>query len=144
MELQPITYKEACEYIKKYHRHHKPPQGWKFGIGLNDGRKIIGVITVGRPVARRFDDGYTAEVTRCCTNGTKNACSKLYTAAWRACRAMGYKKLITYILRSESGTSLKASGYKFVGTVKGGSWNRKGRPRIDKHPTGQKKLWEIS
>lgn len=143
LELQPITFAEACEYIKRYHRHHQPPQGWKFGIAVNDGDEIVGVIMVGRPVARMLDNGWTAEVTRCCTNGHKNAASMLYGAAWRAARAMGYKRLITYTLAEELGISLKAAGYREVGKVKGGTWNRKGRPRIDKHPTGQKTLWEI-
>jgi len=144
LELQPITYKEACVFIEKHHRHHLPPQGWKFGIAVNDGEKIVGVITVGRPVARHYDDGWTLEVTRCCTDGTKNAASCLYGAAWRAVKAMGYKRLITYTLQSEPGTSLRAAGWKEIGRAGGGSWNRpnQGRLRIDKHPTAQKTLWE--
>ena len=143
LELQPITYKEACLFIEKYHRHHLPPQGWKFGIGLNDGVNVIGVVTIGRPVARNLDDGYTAEITRCCTDGTKNACSKLYSAAWRAARAMGYKRIITYILESENGASLRASNFREVYSVKGRSWTCKSRPRVDKHPIENKKLFEI-
>ena len=106
LELQPITYKEACEFITRHHRHHLPPQGWKFGIAVNDGEKVVGVITVGRPVARHLDNGYTLEVTRNCTDGTKNAASMLYGAAWRAAKALGYKRMITYILIEEEGTSL--------------------------------------
>lgn len=142
LELQPITYKEACDFIQKHHRHHLPPQGWKFGIAVNDGDKVVGVVTVGRPVARHFDDGWTLEVTRCCTDGTKNAASCLYGAACRAVKAMGYKRLITYTLQSEPGTSLKAAGWKKVWQTSGGSWDCKSRPRVDKHPTGQKTLWE--
>lgn len=142
LELQPITYKEACVFIEKHHRHHLPPQGWKFGIAVNNGEKIVGVVTVGRPVARHFDDGWTLEVTRCCTDGTKNAASCLYGAAWRAVKAMGYKRLITYTLQSEPGTSLKAAGWKKVRQTRGGSWNCKSRPRVDKHPTEPKILWE--
>ena len=142
LELQPITYAEACEFIRRHHRHHLPPQGWKFGIAVNDGEKIVGVITVGRPVARHLDDGWTLEVTRCCTDGTKNAASMLYAAAWRAARAMGYKRLITYTLAEEPGTSLRAAGWRVVGQAGGGTWNRRSRPRVDRHPTGQKTLWE--
>ena len=144
LQLQPITYPEACKFIKLHHRHHLPPQGWKFGIAVNDGNKVVGVITVGRPVARMLDDGWTLEVTRSCTDGTPNANSKLYSAAWRATRALGYKKLITYTLQSEPGTSLKAAGWKLVGEAGGGTWNRKRRPRVDTHPVGQKMLWEAS
>ena len=142
LNLQPITFPEASEFIRLYHRHHKPTQGWKFGIAVNDGENIVGVIVVGRPVARMIDDGYTAEVTRCCTNGHKNAASMLYAAAWRAARAMGYRRLITYTLTEEQGTSLKASGYREMYKTSGGTWNRNGRPRVDKHPLGQKTLWE--
>ncbi len=145
LELQPITYREACEFVRQHHRHHKPPQGWKFGIAVNDGQKVVGVIMVGRPVARFLDDGWTLEVTRCCTDGTKNAASKLYAAAWRAARALGYRRLITYTLIEEPGTSLRAAGWRIVGQTKGDTWNRPGcgRPRVDTHPTGAKRLWEI-
>lgn len=144
LELQPITYKEACAFIDQYHRHHLPPQGWKFGIAVNDGEKVVGVVTVGRPVARRLDNGWTLEVTRCCTDGSHNACSILYSAAWRATKAMGYKRLITYILDSEPGTALYASNWKLVGEAGGGNWNCKSRPRIDSSNQGKKKLFEIT
>jgi hypothetical protein len=142
MQLQPVTYDEACRFIRKHHRHHLPPQGWKFGIAVNDGHAVRAVVTVGRPVSRHLDDGYTAEVTRCCTDGMPNAASKLYAAAWRACRAMGYTRLITYTLASEEGTSLKAAGWRCLYKTQGGSWDTPSRPRVPKAPTGQKKLWE--
>ena len=142
---QPIDYEEACIFIKKYHRHHLPPQGWKFGIGVNNGSQVVGVITVGRPIARHLDDGLTVEVTRCCTDGTKNACSKLYGSAWQVTKALGYTKLITYTLKSESGASLLASNWKIVHQTKDNqSWNRNKRPRVDKHPLQEKLRWEIS
>lgn len=142
LHLQPITYSEACQFIDEHHRHHLPPQGWKFGIAVNDGIKVVGVITVGRPVARHLDDTWTLEVTRCCTDGTKNSASMLYGAAWRAAKALGYKRMITYTLDTESGTSLSAAGWKTLYTTAGGSWNCNSRPRVDKHPTNQKVLWE--
>lgn len=88
LETQPITFSEACKFVKQYYRHHFPPQGHKFSIAVADQEKVVGVIMVGRPVA--YDNGRTLEVTRCCTDGTRNAASKLYTAAWNAARAMGY------------------------------------------------------
>jgi len=142
LEVQPITFREAAAFIKKYHKHHKPPQGCKFAIAINDGHKIVGVITVGRPVARNLDNGWVAEVTRCCTNGTKNVASMLYAAAWRAARAIGYKRLISYTLSNERGISLVAAGWHIIGQTSGGSWNRPSRPRIDTHPIDQKTLWE--
>ena len=141
LTLQPISFKEAKLFIEEHHRHHKPPQGHKFSIAVNDGENVVGVITVGRPIARHFDDGWTAEVTRCCTDGTKNAASMLYGAAWRAARAMGYTRIVTYTLPTEPGTSLDAAGWKCLGKTRGhGYWTS--RPRIIKHPVGQKLLWE--
>ena len=142
LELQPVDYDEACAFILAHHRHHLPPQGWKFGIAVNDGEKIVGVVTVGRPVARNLDNGLTLEVTRNCTDGTKHAASMLYGAAWRAAKALGYKRLITYTLIEEAGTSVIAAGWKSVYETSGGSWDRENRKRIDTAPIGQKVLWE--
>ena len=143
LEIVPISFEEACEFIRQHHRHHKPPQGYKFCLAVADGDKIVGVAIVGRPVARHLDDGWTLEVTRTCTDGTKNANSMLYAAAWRAAKAMGYKRLITYTLPEESGTSLRAAGWRCIGEAGGGSWNRKSRPRVDKPPLQVKLRWEI-
>lgn len=143
LELQPVDFNEACEFIRQFHGHHLPPIGWKFGIAVNDGQRVCGVITVGRPVSRMLDNGYTIEATRCCTDGTPHVASKLYAAAWRAARAMGYKRLITYTLKEEAGISLIAAGYRVVYETKGGSWNVPSRPRVDKAPTGPKKLWDV-
>jgi hypothetical protein len=142
LELQPITYQEACTFIEQHHRHHLAPQGWKFGIAVNNGGGVVGVVTVGRPVSRVLDNDWTLEVTRCCTDGTKNAASMLYGAAWRASKAIGYKRLITYTLLGEPGTSLRAAGWRELYVTEGGTWNCASRARVDKHPTGQKRLWE--
>jgi hypothetical protein len=99
---------------------------------------------VGRPVSRERDDGWTLEVTRLCTIGTKNACSFLYGAAARATFAQGYARLGTYTLKREPGTSLLAAGWKLIAEVKGRSWNCPSRPRTDKHPTEDKLLWELA
>jgi hypothetical protein len=144
LELQPITRAEAFEFIRLHHRHHEPPVSWKFGVAVNDGERIVGVLTVGRPVARGLDDTWTAEVTRCCTDGTPHACSMLYAAAWRAARALGYKRLITYTLDTEPGTSLIAAGWKAVGQVQGRSWSCQSRPRVDTHPLQDKIRWEVT
>lgn len=144
LELQPITFPEAAAFIAAHHRHHLPPIGWKFGIAVNDGERVVGVVTVGRPVARRLDNGWTLEVTRCCTDGTKHAASMLYGAAWRAAKALGYKRLITFTLASESGTSLRAAGWRDLYTTPGRSWSVPSRPRVDTHPLGQKTLWEAT
>lgn len=146
LHLQPITFPEASAFIRIHHRHHAPSQGWKFGIAVNDGAKVVGVVTVGRPVARHLDNGLTLEVTRCCTDGTPHACSMLYGAAWRATKALGYQRLITYTLASEAGISLKAAGWRVLYVTKDrpGGWDMPGRPRVSTHPTTQKTLWEAA
>lgn len=144
LQLQPITFKEATQFVRLHHRHHAPSVGWKFGIAVNDGAKVVGVVTVGRPVARHLDNGLTLELTRCCTDGTKHAASMLYGAAWRATKALGYRRLITYTLISEAGTSLKAAGWTALYQTEGGSWDCPSRPRVDTHPLGQKTLWQAA
>lgn len=142
LDIVPVSLNEANEFVRQYHRHHKPVVGHKFSIGATDGEKIVGVCIVGRPVSRYLDDGMTLEVTRCATDGTRNACSILYAAAWRAARAMGYKKVITYILESENGASLKASGYKCIGKCGGLRWTGSRKPTVDLYPAQMKFRFE--
>lgn len=144
LTLYPIELAEANAFVNSHHRHHKPIVGHKFSIGAAAGDEIVGVVIVGRPVARMRDDGITLEVTRLATDGTRNACSFLYGAAARAAFALGYKRIGTYILASEPGTTLRAAGWRLIGEAGGGTWARKGRPRVDKHPTQGKLLWEAT
>ena len=141
MKIRPISFRDACAFINAHHRHHHQPQGHKFSLSLIHDDKVVGVVIVGRPVSRMRDDGLTAEVTRLCTDGTKNAASKLYAAARRVAGAMGYEHVITYILDTEPGTSLLVAGWIMDGFCGGGTWNRTSRNREDKHPVGKKKLW---
>ncbi len=145
IRLKPITFKQASAFIKDYHRHHSPARGWKYGVSVvNDEGDLVGVGIAGRPVSRILDDGTTLEVIRCCTTGTKNVASMLYGALWRAAKALGYRKMVTYILTSETGTSLKAAGWVEVADIRGKSWNSKQRRRVDKHPTGDKVRYEVA
>ncbi|HAS8353156.1 TPA: hypothetical protein I7721_18885 [Vibrio vulnificus] len=142
--LRPVSLREANEYISDNHRHHGRCQGYKFAIGLFNGAgNMVGVAVVGRPVSRVLDDGVSAEVTRLCTDGSRNACSKLYSAAWRAAKAMGYLRMFTYTLASETGVSLKASGWRKDTRVNGRSWDTPSRRRTDKHPTEDKQRWVV-
>jgi len=138
----PLTLREANAYVARHHRHHGPVRGCRFCVGAVEGEAIVGVAIVGRPVARRLDDGFTVEILRLTTDGTPNACSFLYGAARRASFALGYRRCVTYILNSESGTSLRAAGYRLRGETGGGSWSRKSRPRVDTHPLQAKLCWE--
>lgn len=108
MRFVPISFKQACDFLRKHHRHNKPPSGWKFGVGLMELNEMVGAATAGRPVARHYEDGVTLEINRTCTNGQKNANSKLYGAVWRTANTMGYVRCITYTQASESGTALVA------------------------------------
>lgn len=141
----PISFAEANAFVAQ---HHRPVAGCKFCVataysGTGEPR-IAGVALVGRPVARSLDDGFTLEVNRLCTDGHKNACSMLYAATWRAARALGYRKLITYTLPEEGGSSLRAAGWRLIGAAGGGTWHCPSRPRVDAHPTQQKLRWEAS
>ena len=145
LTVVPITFRDASDFVKEHHRHHRPPRGHKFSVAVADeAGDIRGVAMVGRPVARMSDDGITAEVIRVATDGCPNACSALYGAAWRAARGMGYRRLITYTLPEESGSSLRGAGWRLIGEAGGGSWSRKDRPREDKHPTQMKLKWEAA
>ena len=146
LTVTPINLDEANAFVSKHHRHHKPVPGAKFSVAVSEGDEVRGVAIVGRPVARMSDDGWTLEVNRCCTDGARNACSMLYGAAWRAAKALGYRKLVTYTLPEEGGASLRAAGWRLIGERGGGNWNVPSRPRIDTAEAlrGQKLLWEAA
>lgn len=152
MEIRPISLAQANAFIIDKHRHHDKVQGHKFSIACYKGDKLVGVATVGRPVSRRLDNGQVLEVTRLCTDGTYNACSMLYSRCAKICKDMGYKKIITYILDTENGSSLKASGWRCEEkSAGGGSWSCQSRPRETtvinlfgektKYPINKKQRW---
>jgi hypothetical protein len=142
LAIVPITLREARAFVAQHHRHHRAPQGGLFAVGAAAEGQVVGVAIVGRPVSRHLDDGWTAEVTRLCTTGERNACSLLYAACWRAARALGWRKLITYTLPEEGGGSLRAAGWRVVAETKAEGWSRPSRPRVDLHPTQGKLRWE--
>lgn len=141
MRAVALTRGQANEFVKEHHRTHKPVHCDKFRVGAEKDGKLVGVAMVGRPVSRVLDDGKTVEVLRCCTDGTKNACSFLYARASGAAREMGFSRIITYILESEDGASVKASGFQLDGTTKGGSWDTPARRRQTDAPTCKKKRY---
>lgn len=143
-KLCPISLRQAQAFVGEHHRHNSPPQGHKFSIGLMENGTLIGVVIAGNPIARKQRDGYTAEITRCCVlDGYRNANSKLYAAALRTAKAMGYRRVLTYTLLNESGASLRAVGFRHDGLTGIGNWNTKKRPRAmpEKYPTGRKNRW---
>jgi hypothetical protein len=150
LELVPCSISDAKEFVRQHHRHASPPVSGLFAVGATHRTGelngfIVGVAIIGRPVARQLQDGFTAEVTRLTVlPGLRNVCSLLYGAAWRACRALGYRRLVTYTLDSETGTSLLASGFRVVAQVKAESWSRAARSRVDRAPLQAKWRWEVS
>lgn len=142
LALTPVSLREANAFVDRHHRHHKSVTGHKFSIGCTQDGELVGVAIMGRPVSRYLDDGLTLEVNRLCTTGAENACSMLYGAAARAARAMGYRKIITYTLDTEPGTSLRAAGWTCMGLAGGERWTGKRCPAADLYPPQMKLRYE--
>lgn len=144
LTIVPLTLSQANALVAQLHRHHKPCQGHRFSLGVKREGTLVGAVICGRPVARGCDPYTTLEVTRLVTNGTRNACSFLYGAAAKVAKEMGFNLIQTYILNSESGCSLKASGWVLDGLTSGGDWNHsvanQGTRRVDQ-PQGPKQRW---
>jgi hypothetical protein len=134
LRIVPVRFTDACAFIALHHRHHRPPIGMKFCLGVATADGLLrGVAIVGRPVARHLNNGFTLEVNRTATDGTPNANSALYGAAWRACKALGYTRLITYTQAGESGASLRGAGWRIVAQRRASAgWDRAARPRTDR------------
>jgi hypothetical protein len=145
LTVVPVTFSDACEFVRSWHRHHQPPPGhvFRLGVATEDG-VLRGIALVGRPVARNYDDGLTLEVNRTATDGTANANSALYGASWRAAKALGYRRLITYTQEGESGASLRAAGWKVLAERRPRvGWSVPSRPRTSRGTDGiARTLWE--
>ena len=126
LTLIPVSLAQANEFVRQHHRHHKPVAGHKFSIGCAENGRLCAVAIVGRPVSRYLDDGFTLEVNRLCSDGTKNACSILYAAAARATRAMG----------------LRAAGWTNAGLAGGKAWTGSRRPAQPIYPAQMKYRYE--
>lgn len=159
LRLVPVSLADANAFVERHHRHHGKVVGHKFSLGVKIGPELVGVAIIGRPVSRMRDNGATLEITRLCTDGVKrptgktnrhgeptfhNPCSFLYGASLRAAFALGYERIGTYILASESGVTLSAVGWREVRKTAGGSWSRNSRLRTDKAPTEPKTLFEVA
>ena len=139
-EIRPVNLKTANDFVNKHHRHHNGTVGCKFAVGLYELDQLIGVAICGRPVSRHLDDGTVCEVNRLCTLGGNNACSMLYSACANIAKHLGYKKIITYILKSEPGSTLKASGFICEGEAGGTHWTGE-RNRGQNIPSEMKTRW---
>jgi hypothetical protein len=145
LRVVPVTHAEANDFVRRHHRHHRPTPGAIFCVGVADDT-LRGVAIVGRPVARKLDDGRTVEINRVATDGARNACSMLLGACRRVAKAMGFARVLTYTLPSEGGASLRAAGFQFDGEAGGPSkaWaTRPNRdaPQLDGDLVGGKWRW---
>ncbi|MFF9511555.1 XF1762 family protein [Streptomyces sp. NPDC014724] len=133
LHLVPVRSRQAKDFVHAWHRHHLPPAGQIFAVGAADGTGTLrAVAIVGRPVARHLDDGATLEVTRTASDGTRNANSLLYDASWRAAKALGYRRLITFTQEGESGASLRGAGWHLIASRPPRTgWHTPSRPRVD-------------
>ena len=142
MRIVPLELRDLNSLVAVLHRHHKPVQGHRFSLGVEHEGRIVGGVSVGRPTARMTDQRKVLEVTRLVTDGTKNACSALYSAAARVGKEMGYARIQTFILESEPGISLKAAGWVFEQDSAGGDWTRLSKPdRRQDQPQCKKQRW---
>jgi hypothetical protein len=147
----PLTLREANDFVEQFHRHSRRTarDGGRFAIGASDGEQMVGVAIVGRPVARLLNDSYTAEVLRVCVAPDlpprNNVCSFLYGRCWRIWQQMGGKRMVTYTLTTESGSSLAGAGWRVLGKTDPGDWKRDGRERSWYPIYGQAKFrWEAA
>jgi hypothetical protein len=144
LRIVPLTLSQANELVARWHRHHRPVVGHRFSLGCEQAGQLVGAVIVGRPVAYKTDQGRVAEVTRLVTDGTHNACSMLYQAAARTAKEMGFDRIQTFILASELGISLKASGWRCDGETPGKAWIRSETRRLfddDAYALGAKTRW---
>jgi hypothetical protein len=145
LHVVPIELSDANAAIEVWHRHHKPCVGHRFSIGVIDEHGALhAAAVVGRPVARLAGHPQQVlEVTRLVSDGTKNCCSMLYSAAARIGKEMGFLRIQTYILADEeTGVSLKASGWSLEGLAGGGQWKHSdGKQRRTDQPIGKKLRW---
>jgi hypothetical protein len=146
LRIVPVSFREASDFVAAWHRHNQPPNGHRFSIGVANGDQLVGVAMVSHPVARHLMDGRTLEVIRTATDGTPNANSMLYGACWRAAKALGYDRLVTYTQHDESGASLRAAGWTVVAQrPPRAGWSAPSRPRKDKGTAWvARTLWEAS
>jgi hypothetical protein len=146
LTVVPVSFAQACEFVAEHHRHHRPPNGHRFTLGVAAGDLLVGVAVVSHPVARHLMDGQTLEVIRVATDGTPNACSCLYGACWRAAKALGYRRLVTYTQTGETGASLRGAGWQTIARrPPHPGWNRPSRPRENHSPVHvARTLWEAT
>jgi hypothetical protein len=145
LRVVPVRFRDAGDFVAAWHRHNRPPPGVVFCLGVaDDSDRLVGVAMVGRPVSRAYDDGLTLEVTRTATDETRNANSLLYGAAWRAAKALGYRRLVTYNQADETGASLRAAGWKVLAErPPRPGWDTPSRPRDNgSYLSTTRTLWE--
>ncbi len=147
LRLDRIAFRDVRRFIDRHHEHLAGPTGWRYGQGIWNGPDLIGVVTVGQPLARAFDPHQVVEVTRLCVRRDRadalrwNACSQLYGWAAREAQQRGFRCIISYTRQDEDGGTLRAVGWHCDGPAGGRSWNWRGRPRVDRAPPFPRLRW---
>lgn len=141
LKTRPTTLKEANAFVGKIHRHHDATVGHRFSFGAELAGELVGTVICGRPVAPKTEQYKILEVTRLCTDGTRNACSFLYGGAAKIGKIMGFQRIQTFILPTESGVSLKAAGWIFDGISHSSNKGFKNRDGRKDDPYGPKHRW---
>jgi hypothetical protein len=127
--LRPATRDEVNELVRLWHRHHNPVQGCRFAAIASVDGEDVGAMIVGRPEAPAFDQRVVAEVTRLALRATVkddprmyNVGSRLLGAAWRAHKALGGGRMVSYVRIDETGSVYKAAGWEPVAETEPRDW----------------------
>ena len=145
--IRDIAFAAAKNFIDKHHEHCGPPVTWRFGASVWNGSTMIGVATVGNPVARGLCHRGTLEVNRLCIRRdipsalNWNAASMLYGWCAREAARRGWAHIVSYIREDEDGTSLQAAGWTKEATVRGRGWHSNRRNRSNRNAYINKTRW---
>lgn len=139
-----LPLREACGFIARHHRHHVPPQGGIVALGLWEDEKLVGIGILGRPLARAAQMNGDAELIRLCVlPDVAHAASALQARMKRVAQSLGFRRMLTYTLADEAGTSMRAAGMqRDIDLTRGGEWTTPTRKRLAAiHPTARKIRW---
>ena len=146
LTLQPMNLGEARKFVELHHSHHHAPIGGLCAVGVACAGRLVCVAILSRPVARRLQAQGCVEVSRVASDGTtEHAASKAIGAIARAAIALGWRRLVSYTLLGEAGTSYRAAGWRVVMVGEGNQfqWNCSGRVRELPTQPGAKVRWEF-
>lgn len=146
LNLSPITIGDARKYVEREHSHHHAPLSALCAVSVVDGGGLIVCVSMlGRPVSRELQAQGCVEVHRVASDGTApHAASMAIGAIARAAIALGWRRLVSYTLLGEAGTSYRAAGWCPVSVSRDGrEWSCVSRERGAVGQPGAKVRWEV-